>query len=172
MGQKSTRVNKNYYQICREEAGLTMQAASDKMDAIGVDRISRIESGETQPNDYDVLMMAEAYSKPELCNYHCSHNCEIGRKYVPEVETKELPPIVLSMVASLNEMDESIKKLIAISADGEISDNEITDFAVICKKLDKISLTIDALNLWKEKMIKNNELDGEKLQKEMKKIKD
>lgn len=170
MGQKSTRENKNYYQICREEAELTVQEACDKMPGMGKDRITRIENGSKEAEAIDVLMMASAYNKPELCNYHCSHTCEIGKLYVPEVKTKELPPIVLGMVASLNEMNESINKLIAISEDGAISNDEMHDFAVICKKLDKISLTIDSLNLWKEKMINNNELDGELLLKEMKKL--
>ena len=34
MGKQSTRENKTFYQICREEAGLTRSDASEKMTAV------------------------------------------------------------------------------------------------------------------------------------------
>ena len=43
MGRKSTRENKNVYQISREAAGLTREAASEVMGYISSDRIEKIE---------------------------------------------------------------------------------------------------------------------------------
>ena len=38
MGKQSTRENKTFYQICREEAGLTRSEASEKMTAVSDSR--------------------------------------------------------------------------------------------------------------------------------------
>ena len=92
--------------------------------------------------------MASCYNRPDLCNYYCSHKCSIGEKYVPEVEVTELPNIILETIASLNEINPLTGRLIQISRDGKITDDEIHDFALISKKLDEISLAIDSLNLW------------------------
>lgn len=89
--------------------------------------------------------MASCYNRPDLCNYYCSHKCSIGEKYVPEVEVTELPNIILETIASLNEINPLIGRLIQISRDGKIADDEIHDFALISKKLDEISLAIDSL---------------------------
>ena len=58
---------------------------------------------ETQePTPYDILQMADAYKRPDLCNYYCSHKCEIGYRYVPEVEVTNLSNIILETIASVN----------------------------------------------------------------------
>ena len=61
--------------------------------------------------------MAEVYKAPELCNYYCSHECPIGRKYVPPIEMTELPAIILETVASLNAVYPLTNRLIEISRD-------------------------------------------------------
>lgn len=62
----------------------------------------------------------------------------------------ELPNIVLETIASLNEINPLISKLIQITRNGAISDDEIIDFALISTKLDDISTAISSLNLWVE----------------------
>ena len=171
MGKKSIKENKNIFQLYREECNLTRAAAADLMVGISEDRIKKIENG-TSPTDYDILQMAEAYKKPELCNWHCTHTCEIGRKYIPQVEISELPSIVLETVATLNEIQPLINRLIQITKDGKISDDEIPDFALISRKLDEVSLASDALNLWVEKTIKENGLNGQLLTEEKEKLSD
>ena len=44
MGRKSTKENKNIYHISREEAGLSREAAAEKMEFISSDRIEKIEN--------------------------------------------------------------------------------------------------------------------------------
>ena len=41
MGKQSTRENKTFYQICREEAGLTRSEASEKMTAVSDSKIEK-----------------------------------------------------------------------------------------------------------------------------------
>lgn len=169
MGKKSIKEDKNIFQLCREECNLTRAAASELMVSVTEDKIKKIENG-TIPTDYDVLQMAEAYNKPELCNWHCTHTCKIGQKYIPQVEISELPSIVLETVATLNEIQPLINRLIQITKDGKISDDEIPDFALISKKLNEVSLASDALNLWVEKTMKDNDLNVQLLMEEKEKL--
>lgn len=64
--------------------------------------------------------MAEGYKMPNLCNYYCSNECPIGRRYVPEIKIKDLSQIILEMIASLNAMNKKQERLIEITADGMI----------------------------------------------------
>ena len=68
--------------------------------------------------------------------------CEIGQKYVPEIKTKDLAQIVLEMLSSLNYMKKSQERLIEITADGNIDDDEIKDFVFIQQELERISITV------------------------------
>ena len=171
MGKKSTRENKNIYQLYREECQLTREAASERMAGISAARIEKIEYETQQPTPYDVVQMADAYKRPELCNYYCSHECEIGDRYVPEVEMSELPGIILETIASLNEISPLTGRLIQIARDGKITDDEIKDFALISHHLDAVSMAIDALNLWVDKTASENGLNMELLQAEKEKLK-
>ena len=114
--------------------------------------------------------MASCYNMPDLCNYYCSHKCSIGEKYVPEVEVTELPNIILETIASLNEINPLTGRLIQISRDGKIPDDEIHDFALISKKLDEISLAIDSLNLWVDKTASDHKINIDLLNKEKRKL--
>ena len=111
MGKQSTRENKTIYQLCREAAGLTRAEASEKMDAVSDSKIEKFEYETQEPTPYDILQMADAYKRPDLCNYYCSHKCEIGHRYVPEVEMTDLSNIILETIASLNEISLAIDSL-------------------------------------------------------------
>lgn len=171
MGKKSTKTDKTIYQIFREEANLTREKASDLMDGVTASRIEKIEYEQQDPTPYDVIQMASCYKRPDLCNYYCSHKCEIGDKYVPSVEISTLPNIIIETIASLNDIHPLTNRLLQIARDGAISDEEIPDFALISSKLDDISAAIHALNLWVDKTISENELNADLLKEEREKLK-
>lgn len=153
MGKKSVKENKNAYQISREEAGLTREAASQVLEYISSDRIEKIESEKSLPHPDEIMAMSKAYKDPELCNYFCSNECPIGKKYVPEIKMKELSQITLEMLASLNAMEEEKKRLIEITVDGKISEDEKGDFETIRTKLKDISMSIQSLQMWVDNAI-------------------
>lgn len=171
MGRISTRESKTIYQICREESGLSREKASDLMDGMSASRIEKIEYEAQQPTPYDIIQMADCYKRPDLCNYFCSHRCEIGDRYVPEVEISELSNIILETIASLNDISPLTNRLIQIARDGRITDDEIPDFAYISSKLDEVSLAINALNLWVEKTASQNQLNYSLFNSEKEKLK-
>lgn len=170
MGKKSTKSDKTVYQIFREEANLTREKASELMDGVTASRIEKIEYEQQQPTPYDIVQMATCYKRPDLCNYFCSNKCEIGLKYVPEVEVSTLPNIIIETIASLNDIEPLTKRLLQIARDGKISDEEIPDFAKISSKLGDISRAISALNLWVDKTISENEISVDLLDRELQKL--
>ena len=161
MGRKSTRENKNIYQTSREEVGLTREAAAEQLKFISSDRIEKIESEKSFPHPDEILAMADCYKNPSLCNYYCSHECPIGQEYVPEVKSKELSQITLEMLASLNSLEKEKTRLIEITVDGIISDDEMEDFKHIQEQLEQISMAIDSLQLWVQKAIMDGKIAEE-----------
>ncbi len=163
MGKKSIKTNKNIYFETRENAGLTRAQASELIGTISESRLEKMETGKTAIYPEDVLDMAAAYKKPELCNYYCTHECRIGQDSVPEVRMSSLSEIVLGMLSALNSLDRQKDRLIDITADGEVSDDELPDFVNIQKQLEQIDLTVEALKLWVANTIAEGKIDREKL---------
>lgn len=162
MGRASTKANKNIYQLIREQLGLSRERASELLETIMPERIERIESEKSLPNPDEVLTMAEKYKSPALCNYYCSSQCPIGRQYVPEVKIKDLSQIVLEMLASLNSLGKRRDRLIEITVDGTIDNDELEDFIYIQRELERISITVETLQLWAEQMLAEGKINVEK----------
>lgn len=165
MARVSTKANKNIYHQTREALHLTREAASKVLETIPPERIEKIENERCLPHPDEVLVMAEKYKQPDLCNYYCANQCPIGRQYVPEVKIKDLSQIVLEMLASLNAMNKKKERLIEITVDGVISDDELSDFLFIQKELERISITVETLQLWAERMLATGAIDSERYRK-------
>ncbi len=161
MPRVSTKENKTIYQSKREELGLSRDKASELLETIPPERIERIESGKFTAHPDEVLTMAEKYKCPEICNYYCANECEIGQRYVPEVKVKHLSQIVLEMVASINSIQKWKDRLIEITADGVIEEDEIGDFISIQNELERISVMVETLQLWSEQKLSSGMIDPE-----------
>ena len=83
-------------------------------------------------------------------HYYCSHDCPIGQIYVPEIELKNIAQITLEMLDKLNQLVRQKERLIEITVDGVICEDEQLDFQQILQTLNSMSMTIDALKLWAE----------------------
>lgn len=163
MGKRSTKENKNIYQRCREELNLTREAASSLLVHVSADRIEKIESEKSLPHPDEILVMSEAYKAPQLCNYYCSHECPIGQEQVPEIAVKDLSQIVLEMLSNLNAIEKEKNRLIEITADGEITEDEYEDFSKIQRQLVQITNSVNSLKLWVDKTIADGKIDKEAL---------
>ena len=161
MARKSTRENKNIYQRTREGLDLTREQASELMVTMSPERIEKIENERSMPHPDEVLLMSDQYKQPDLCNYYCANQCPIGQQYVPEIKIKDLSQIVLETIASLNAMQKKKERLIEITVDGQISEDEIADFVFIQKELEKISIAVETLQLWCERMLDTGVIDKE-----------
>ena len=159
MARKSTKENKNIYQLTREGMDLTREEASDLLITMSPERIEKIESERSMPHPDEVLLMSDAYKQPNLCNFYCANQCPIGQQYVPEITIKDLSQIVLEMLASLNSIQRSRDRLIEITVDGQIARDEIQDFIHIQQELERISICVETLQLWSEQMLATGKID-------------
>lgn len=164
MGRKSTKENKNIYQTSREDMNYSRETAAEKLGFISSDRIEKIEHEKTLPHPEEVLAMADCYKNPLLCNYFCSHECPIGIEYVPAIQAKELSQITLEMLATLNKLTHQKERLIEITVDGELTEDELPDFMKIKEELGKMALVIDSLNLWLDQTIMSGKIDKQLLE--------
>ena len=135
--------------------------ASNKESA---ERIEKIENERSLPHPDEVLVMAEKYKQPSLCNFYCANQCPIGQQYVPEIKVKDLSQIILEMLASLNSMQKEKDRLIEITVDGKVSGDELADFVAIQEQLEKISVAVETLQLWSERMLATGAIDLEAYQ--------
>ena len=81
-------------------------------------------------------------------------------RQVPTPRTVEIP--------SAEAVAKERERLVEISVDGRIADDELRDFARIKSQLDDIAQTVDALQLWLEKTIAADGIDAEVLQEYLK----
>lgn len=162
MGKRSTKENKNVYQLSREAMELTREAAGELLGFISPNRIEKIESDKALPHPDEVLAMERAYKNPELCNYYCTHECPIGEKYVPEAKLKDFSQNTVEILASLNAMEQEKNRLIEISVDGRVNDFERKDFDKILSKLMTIERSIQGLRIWVEHAVNTGRMDEAK----------
>ncbi len=157
------------YKEMRNSRGLSRRQVCDKALEMGKplqhDRLERIENARFEIEPDEVLLLSEIYGEPTLCNHYCSNDCPIGQKYVPEIQVKDLTRIVLELLSSMNSLKKRQERLIEISADGIVDDDEIKDFVFIQNELEKISVTVEALQFWVEEMKSGNKIDIEKYNK-------
>lgn len=156
MGKRSVKENKNVYQEMRESCNLTRERAGELMQFVSADRIEKIENERSLPRPEEVLAMSECYNSPELCNYYCTHECQIGMKYTQEVEVKELSQIVLETIAFSDKFNSLKNRFVEITVDGKITEDEYKDFTEIQKNLDNLSSAVDSLKFWVEKTVRNS----------------
>lgn len=160
MSRVSTKENKNIYHKVRESLQLTREAASALLEGISPERIEKIENQRSLPHPDEVLLMAEKYKQPNLCNYYCANQCPIGQQYVPEIKIKDLSQIVLEMLSSLNSVSKQKDRLVEITVDGKITGDELEDFIHIQEELERISIAVETLQLWSEQMLATGVIDA------------
>lgn len=166
MGRASIKENKTVYQLAREACGLTRAEASEKMEWVSESRIEKIELEKSVAAPEEVLAMSKAYRRLDLCNHYCSHDCPIGRKYVPEIHDKPIEKTVLEMLATLNRLEKQKDRLIEITSDGTIHDDEIRDFLAIRAQLARMRSMVDSLQLWFDNTVEFGRINMDILRKE------
>ena len=159
MGRRSVKENKNVYQLSREAAGLTREAAGEQMEFLSAERIEKIENEKTLAHPDEVLAMEDCYRDPELCNYYCTHECPIGMKYVPEAKLKDFAQVTIELIAGISALEKEKDRLAAIAVDGRVNDFERRDFDEILEKLNRIDRSIQGLKIWIQHAVNTGKMD-------------
>lgn len=160
MGRKSTRQNKNAYQTAREALGWSREQAGEEIAKVengqysflDEHRLQKIEDESVKIFPEDVVALSKAYHLPELRNHYCCHHCDIGKLDAPEVVYDNVHEILVNMSVSLESVNAKKMRLMEILADGAVDSKEMPELDKILGELEKISMTIEAIQLWCEKM--------------------
>ena len=161
MGRRSVKENKSVYQLTREELGLTREKAAELVPGFSPERLEKIENGRTQVQPDDVMLLAEYYKAPILCNHYCVNECPIGQVHALRPEPKELGQIAVETLNALNRMNRNKERLLEIVEDGEVQPDEYSDFAEIKGILDRIALSVANLQLWVNEQIAEGKMAKE-----------
>ena len=68
-------------------------------------------------------------------------------------------------LALIGDKEFSQERLIDISADGEIQNEELEDFVRIQENHERMAMTVDTLQLWSEEMLSSGRIDKEAYEK-------
>ncbi|OOM81754.1 hypothetical protein CLPUN_09380 [Clostridium puniceum] len=139
---------RNIYQIARESTGLTQEKSSELLD-ISVDSLRAYEGDRRTPPDRIVIKMIEIYDTQYLAYQHLKTSAEIGQKYLPNIEIKELPIAILKLQKEVTDFIKCKDLMIQITCDGIIDDSERPQWNQIMKELDDVVEAIMALKFAK-----------------------
>ena len=159
-------MEKNKYQSVREDelkwsrekavdafAEIVYEGQQGRFSYLNYDKLVKLEHEPERFQPEDVLALSLAYNKPELRNHYCCHDCEIGKIDAPIVEdATNIHKILVNMAVSLETVNGQKMRLMQILEDGVVDDNEVGDLNKILDELEKISMTVEAIQLWCQKM--------------------
>ena len=151
---------KSIYRIVREdELSISREKASELTEFLSPERIEKIENGKVVVQPEDITAMADGYNRPELCNYYCMNECEIGKRYAREIKVLDLAHIAVDTLDSLNKIEKEKERLLEIVSDEEVTPDEYMDFKRIRDNLERIAAAADSLKLWIERADMADELN-------------
>lgn len=158
MGTRPTKALNNIFCMARLEAAKyneklkSRDGAAELLGYASASTISDWELGISIPTPDAVLKMSDLYNAPELVNAYCKSMCPLGYD-LPEVSICNLDRITIEALNALKEIDITKDKLLEITADGIISDDEKPVLSEILDKLDKINQVSSSLKVWIQKNI-------------------
>lgn len=159
MGRKASKATDNIYYMARCNAALSNNIFSSREKAaakLGIERsrLARIELDKIEPYSEEVIIMAREYNAPYLCDNYCNLVCPIGMKRLEEAakgNTKyqeSLERLALRFLSSTQCIDDISKKLVDISKDGMVTEDEFNNFHDVLEAMDALSYNIKAIKDW------------------------
>lgn len=129
----------NIYQTARKAAGLTQEAAAERL-AVSDTSIRAYESGERLPGDDIVARMCAVYNVQYLGLQHLQLKSALLPECVQYARPEPLPVATIKLVRRVLAFAEAHRsdQLMAIAEDGVISDSERTLFDEIAGELGDI----------------------------------
>lgn len=123
----------NIYKNARKSAGMTQEKAAQLLN-VSVDSLRDYEQSQ-RPVPSDVASaMCDVYQAPYLAVQHLRRSSELGKRVVPEIQLKDLPEAVLSVLAAVQRFIVKRDAMIEIVADGKIEEDEQAEWNEIIKK--------------------------------------
>lgn len=118
----------NIYRICRKNAGLTREKASELLSvssrSLANYEVYHIELGKYLPPDDVVLKMAEVYKAPYLPLQHIVQNTVVGRSILPGFELMDLPRAFLKFQSEMADIQPIESEMRRVILDDVIEEHE------------------------------------------------
>jgi len=92
-----------------------------------------------------VLQMAKVYGQPDLPVRYCSCLCPIGQIHAHPVEQDHMAVMVMGLLKEINDIKPLINRIVAIAADGELTEEEKPEFENIMRELVQVEKQIGEL---------------------------
>ena len=143
---------RNIYKTARQSAGLTQEAAAERLD-ISVESIRAYETAQRIPPNHVVEAMIEVYNAQHLAYQHLKETNALAGRIIPTVEERSLVEIALRVHNRLTHFanSHSVDRLMEIAEDGVIDETERADFETIVKDLKELVQCGFELSMYHEK---------------------
>lgn len=135
-GSTTMKEYQNKYQAAREGAGLTQEAAAERL-GWSVRCLQDIEQESREPSPEKVAQMAEAYRAPWLHGYYCNR-CPLGCVWRRPESDVELQQLALEVGLEAEDADQERRdayELARIALDRKIDDEEFPQFQAILGRM-------------------------------------
>lgn len=132
----------NIYKNARKSAGMTQEKAAQLLN-VSVDSLRDYEQSQ-RPVPSDVASaMCDVYQAPYLAVQHLRRSSELGKRVVPEIQLKDLPEAVLSVLAAVQRFIVKRDAMIEIVADGKIEEDEQAEWNEIMDRMNNLFVAME-----------------------------
>jgi len=133
----------NIYKNARKSAGMTQEKAAQLLN-VSVDSLRDYEQSQ-RPVPSDVASaMCDVYQAPYLAVQHLRLSSELGKRVVPEIQLKDLPEAVLSVLAAVQRF--IVKRDVA---DGKIDEDEQAEWDNIIDRMNDLNVAMNNMRFSK-----------------------
>ncbi len=159
MGRKASKALENIYYMARfnaakKDSTFTSREKTSRRLGIERSRLARIELGIITPYAEEILVMAKNYDAMYLADSYCENICPIGKQRVlaslanSPAANESLERLALGFLSSVQSIDDITEKLINISKDGSVSNNEFESFHEVLVSMNSLSQNIKNIKEW------------------------
>lgn len=140
----------NIYKNARKSAGMTQEKAAQLLN-VSVDSLRDYEQSQ-RPVPSDVASaMCDVYQAPYLAVQHLRRSSELGKRVVPEIQLKDLPEAVLSVLAAVQRFIVKRDAMIEIVADGKIEEDEQAEWDEIMDRMNNLFVAMANMRFFKRR---------------------
>lgn len=130
---------RNIYKTARRAAGMTQEAAAERL-GISVESVRAYETGQRIPPNDIVEQMVICYNAQHLAYQHLHETNVLISRIVPQLEQRTVLEVAVRIYNRMNNFQQlkSLDRLMAIAEDGRIDDSEREEFDTIVAELREI----------------------------------
>lgn len=167
MSKYATKANENVFYLARSEAAKFNDSLASREGAsemLGTDRtrLARIELGSQDPLPEDVLLMADLYKRPELCNHYCTKICPIGKKTMEPMVEGSLPELAIKSFFAAHDIDQPAEEFLKMMEDGKLDSKDKKRLEEIVPEIKKTVNVFNTLLVMLSKELEGGERIEEK----------